>query len=145
MKTNLQFLFAITASILFASVSVSCAEKGEKQEWSQARLEMEQTGQMLLAEARAALASGNFEKARSQVEKMRKECTLALNAREEGILLMDSIDLKQAVQQLQRTDSLQLKHPDNAHLLQQSIEDLSQKVKFYKRKLEHDKQNRRKH
>lgn len=99
----------------------------------------------MLAEARRALASADFETARNRVKLMRQECTLALNAREEGILLMDSIDLKQAIKQLEQTDSLQLAHPDNAHLLQQNIEDLSQKIKFYKRKLEHDKQNRKKH
>lgn len=145
MKKILRYLSELLVMPCLLLSLVSCGEKGEKQNWSPSRVKMEQRGQQLLAEARRALASADFETAREQVKLMRRECTLALNAREEGILLMDSIDLKQAVKQLEQTDSLQLAHPDNAHLLQQSIEDLSQKIKFYKRKLEHDKQNRKKH
>lgn len=134
------------AMLLAASLlSLSCGQGGDSRGWSKARTEMEAAGQTLLSEARAALAVRQFDKARAIVEQMRKECTLALDAREEGILLMDSIDLSQARSQLQRTDSLQLEHPADSHLLQQTIEDLNQKVKFYKRKLEHDKQNRRQH
>ena len=94
---------------------------------------MEQKGQAYLMLSRQALSEKNFTTAREKVNLLRKECELALSAREEGILLMDSINLFEF-----RTAC----EDSTAASARESIEDLQQKICFYQRKLEHDKKSK---
>ncbi len=74
----------------------------------------EEGGQQMLAEARACYASGNYTAARDTILSMRKRFPTAFEARQQAILLMDSVEL-----QLAEGDSL--------------------KSEFFRRKLEHDR------
>ena len=62
---------------------------------------------------------------------------MALSAREEGILLMDSINLFEAEEQFRTACE-----DSTAASARESIEDLQQKICFYQRKLEHDKKSK---
>ena len=134
------------AIALLALCNYGCADGDKKPAVSEERLAMEEQGQLCLKAAREALEKEDFVAARENVEKMRKDFPLALNAREEGILLMDSINLLEAEAQIKELDD-QLR--DNEQLDEDSlkieVEDLLQKAKFYKRKLNHDMQNRKTH
>ena len=68
---------------------------------------------------------------------MRKDCYLALDARGEGILLMDSIDLQQARVDLALTDSLLRVGCDTVE--QADFDEACRKVQFYERKIQHDR------
>jgi len=135
--------------VLLASALAACGGKGDGTEnRSSRRIEMEGRGQECLARARTQLSRKKFADARKLVDSMRRAYPLALNAREEGILLMDSLDLAEAQDSLAETDSLllggTLKDDARRHY-QARFEELCQKVKFFKRKLHHDKQNVKKH
>ena len=58
---------------------------------------------------------------------------------------MDSVDLQQATADLQRTNSLIRTRPEASDSLKVAAHELSQKIRFYLRKLEHDKQNKQEH
>jgi len=72
-------------------------------------------GRQMLDEARVNYANGNYPAARDSILVMRQRFPLALEARRQAILLMDSIEL-----QLAQGDSL--------------------KSEFFRRKLQHDKE-----
>ena len=136
--------------LLFLLLALTACKKQNEEtaHFSEARAEMEAQGSQSLCAARALLAEGNFTAARDTLIQMRENYPLALNAREEGILLMDSIDLGEAEMLLNNVDK-QLHTtglPASLHdSLQNDFEELHQKVKFYQRKLRHDKENTRKH
>lgn len=113
---------------------VACKEN-RHEEWSETRTKMELKGQEYLQNSRQALSEKKFGKARQYVIQLRKSCELALSAREEGILLMDSIDFFEAKEQLRVTYSNMAEKDSNLV----SIEELQQKISFFQRKLEHDK------
>ena len=114
----------------------ACKEN-KHEDWSEARTKMEQKGQAYLMLSRQALSEKNFTTAREKVNLLRKECELALSAREEGILLMDSINLFEAEEQFRTAYE-----DSTAASARESIEDLQQKICFYQRKLEHDKKSK---
>ena len=92
--------------------------------------------QSKLQTARIFLRKGDFSQAKKTIEAMRKKDYLAIKARQEGILLMDSICLQEAKVHLTQTDSLQrIGAASNTQL-----EEACQKVQFYERKLQFDKQ-----
>ena len=123
----------------------SCSDE-KKPGMSEERQEMETQGQICLKTAREALDNKDFKVARENVEKMRSEFPLALNAREEGIILMDSINLLEAEEQIKTIDKLiRDGKSEKIDSLKIEFDDLFQKTKFYKRKLEHDKKNRKTH
>lgn len=141
MKTKYLLLFLLLAL-------TACKKQDEKTaHYSEARAEMEVLGAESISKARALLAQGNFTAARDTILQMRVNYPLALNAREEGILLMDSIDMGEAQTQLASIDT-QLHAADTAGALRDSLqqvyEDLHQKVKFFQRKLRYDKEKARK-
>lgn len=82
------------------------------------------------------LAQMQCAEAKAIVIKMRKDCYLALSARKEGILLMDSIDIQQAKLELSKADSLMQKQ----HSISTSddFDEACRKVQFYERKLQYD-------
>lgn len=122
-----------------------CQKVNKKAGWSKARTEMEAQAQVCLKDARAALERADYTTARAKVEEIRSQYNLALNAREEAILFMDSVDMRQATQELQRVNQLIHTQPENQDSLKAAADELSQKIKFYLRKLEHDKKNRQEH
>ena len=129
--------FNLSLGLLCVLTMCFACKENKHEDWSEARTKMEQKGQAYLMLSRQALSEKNFTTARERVNLLRKECELALSAREEGILLMDSINLFEAEEQFRtaREDS-------TAASARESIEDLQQKICFYQRKLEHDKKSK---
>ena len=87
-------------------VLCACSEKDKKTDWSEKRQLMETRAQEMLSGARQALIRQDFEKAKNTIKAMRTQCNLALEARQQGILLMDSIYLQEAVNKMMQADSL---------------------------------------
>ena len=72
---------------------------------------------------------------------------MAFNAREEGILLLDSIEISQAKYDLENATKM-LELSDNAinkDSMMFAKEEAEQKIKFYTKKLTHDKKNFKRH
>lgn len=137
---HIAYLFAL---ILLAA---SCNSKpaGYRSEWSEARNEAEAGGRKFLQKAREAFARADFHAARVQLDSIRVRHALALEARECGIVLLDSINLGEAQRQLSHTDSL-LTAGSAGDSLRAAFEEQANRVKFYARKLANDrsKQKRR--
>ena len=125
------------AAILLASAA-GCKEQND----------VEAAGQTCLSDARVALSINDFRKAKSCIDRLRKEYPLALNAREEGILLLDSIDLAEARVQLKESER-QANRPNLSNIerdtLGINLDRAQQKVKFFLKKLEHDKAAKKRH
>lgn len=132
---NISMVCALVLTCL-ASCSLFKSDKNETDDYSDNRKIMEQEAQRKLQTARVFMKKENFAQAKKTIEAMRKKDYLAITARKEGILLMDSICLQEAKMQLTKTDSLQQvrKASDT------QLEEACQKVQFYERKLQFDKQ-----
>ena len=124
-------MYAAFSALLLASAA-GCKDKND----------VEAAGQTCLSDARVALSINDFTKAKNCIDRLRKEYPLALNAREEGILLLDSIDLAEARIQLEESK----RQAGRANLsnierdtLGINLDRAQQKVKFFLKKLEHDK------
>lgn len=132
----------MTAMLMLMLTIIACSAGGETknnvntEDRSEARNKMETEAQARLSMARAKLAQMQCAEAKAIVIKMRKDCYLALSARKEGILLMDSIDIQQAKLELSKADSLMQKQ----HSISTSDEfdEACRKVQFYERKLQYD-------
>lgn len=129
--------FNLSLGLLCVLTMCFACKENKHKDWSEARTKMEQKGQAYLMLSRQALSEKDFTTAREKVNLLRKECELALSAREEGILLMDSINLFEAEEQFQTACE-----DSTAASARESIEDLQQKICFYQRKLEHDKKSK---
>ena len=129
----------VALALLLGLTLAACKEKEDP----------EVKGNDFLYRAWLELNAGNYEEARQLVKQMREEVPLALNARESGILLMDSINLAEAQEQLRVTDSLiqVTENPDRLarDTMQARFDEACQKVKFYHRKLQHDRKNKKQH
>ncbi len=132
---NISMVCALVLTCL-ASCSLFKSDKNETDDYSDNRKIMEQEAQRKLQTARVFMQKEDFAQAKKTIEAMRKKDYLAITARKEGILLMDSICLQEAKMQLTKTDSLQQvrKASDT------QLEEACQKVQFYERKLQFDKQ-----
>lgn len=132
----------MTAMLMLMLTIIACSAGGgtknnvNTEDWSEARNKMETEAQARLSMARAKLAQMQCGEAKAIVIKMRKDCYLALSARKEGILLMDSIDIQQAKLELSKADSLMQKQ----HSISTSddFDEACRKVQFYERKLQYD-------
>lgn len=126
----------LCALTLLALLS-GCSQKGDKtKDYSENRQRMEAQAQTMLSNARRELAAGRPDAARSIIQKMRKDCYLAIDGRTQGILLMDSVDLYQSRQNLARTDSLL----NAGQATSGQFDEACRKVQFYERKIQYDKQ-----
>ena len=131
-----------TAMLMLMLTIIACSAGGgtknnvNTEDRSEARNKMETEAQARLSMARAKLAQMQCGEAKAIVIKMRKDCYLALSARKEGILLMDSIDIQQAKLELSKADSLMQKQ----HSISTSddFDEACRKVQFYERKLQYD-------
>lgn len=119
---------------------MACGEKRANENWSEHRQQMEARAQTLLADSRSALKRSDFSGAKAHIEMLRRECNLALDAREEAILLLDSIEMQHAIHEMVRIDSLLQADSTRADSLRPALDEAGNRLKFYRRKLEHDKQ-----
>lgn len=132
----------MTAMLMLMLTIIACSAGGgtknnvNTEDRSEARNKMETEAQARLSMARTKLAQMQCAEAKAIVIKMRKDCYLALSARKEGILLMDSIDIQQAKLELSQADSLMQKQ----HSISTSddFDEACRKVQFYERKLQYD-------
>lgn len=136
MKQKMFIALALSLSALFAASCSSSGQNKSQEDQSELRKKMEKTAQQYLSQARSKLAQKQLEAAKATIGDMRKKCYQAITARKEGILLMDSIDLEMARQELVRTDSLL--HAGEPQLSQSDFDEACRKVEFYERKLRHD-------
>lgn len=136
MKQKMFIALALSLSALFAASCSSSGQNKSQEDQSELRKKMEKTAQQYLSQARSQLAQKQLEAAKATIGDMRKKCYQAITARKEGILLMDSIDLEMARQELVRTDSLL--HAGEPQLSQSDFDEACRKVEFYERKLRHD-------
>lgn len=132
---NISMVCALVLTCL-ASCSLFKSDKNETDGYSDNRKIMEQEAQRKLQTARVFMQKEDFAQAKKTIEAMRKKDYLAITARKEGILLMDSICLQEAKMQLTKTDSLQQVGKASGT----QLEEACQKVLFYERKLQFDKQ-----
>lgn len=132
---NISMVCALVLTCL-ASCSLFKSDKNETDGFSDNRKIMEQEAQRKLQTARVFMQKEDFAQAKKTIEAMRKKDYLAITARKEGILLMDSICLQEAKMQLTKTDSLQQVGKASGT----QLEEACQKVQFYERKLQFDKQ-----
>ena len=129
--------YVVVAALMLVSAT-GCKEKND----------VEAAGQACLKDARTALGANDYAKAKDCIAKLRKDFPLALNAREEGILLLDSIDLAEARVQLAECER-QANRPNLSNLerdtLGINLDRAQQKVKFFLKKLETDKAGKKQH
>ncbi len=130
-------LLAVVVSLLSCNSFGSRKEKAENG-YSEKRAVMEADASQCLAQARLLLSQGRSREAKSVLEKMRKDCYLAIAARTASILLMDSIDIAESKQNLAEVDSLLRQHSDSVS--SDDFDEACRKVQFYEQKLRHDKQ-----
>lgn len=113
--------------------------KPKHPDWSQHRAEDEERATVLLDQARASLEKGDYKMAEVLLDSMRRSCRLALDARQQGIPLADSIMLARLRAELMVQDSIM--HAMDAEPdaeFQRQYEECCNKIKFYMRKLNHD-------
>lgn len=137
---RIKFLLGLLAVVvcLFSCNSFGLRKENAESGYSEKRATMETDASQRLAQARALLSQGKSREAKSVIEKMRKDCYLAITARTASILLMDSIDIAESKQNLARVDSLLRQHSDSES--SDDFDEACRKVQFYEQKLCHDKQ-----
>ena len=94
-------------------------------------------GAQLINQAREAFVGSDYTTAVVLIDSIRNAFPLALNAREEGILLKDSVLLEQAREELRNAKDIAGDSID--------MEELHMKVTFYERKLQHDLEQKQTH
>lgn len=85
----------------------------------------EEAAQQMLQEARMALKHHQYSEAKDSILSLRKKHPYALQARRQGILLLDSIEMMAAADSLTKAEG-------------EEWERLSMKKKFFERKLQED-------
>lgn len=133
-----KILYILLGGLMLASCSLfSSKEEKDNKNYSKNRERMEVEAQGHLSLAREQLAHSQYDLAKATIQKMRKDCYLALDARKEGILLMDTIDLKIAQKELAEVDSMLYVGVDT--ITKEDFEEACRKVQFYERKIQFDK------
>ena len=121
----------VTLLLVSAAVLVGCGNTLTERE------KAELGGAQLISEARAAFVGADYTTAVALIDSIRAAYPLALNAREEGILLKDSVLLEQAREELRNAKEIAGDTID--------MEELQMKVTFYERKLQHDIEQKQAH
>lgn len=103
----------------------------------------EATAQAVLDTARLAFSAGGFEKARTLVKSVRTRYPHALNAREDAILLLDSIEIQEAAAKVARLDATGQTETDEATAIERAK--AADKVEYFREKLARDIAMRKKH
>lgn len=137
--------------ILFCvALATSCGNQEKQTEhtadYSQARLQDEQGGAVYLDSIRQSIVVKDWEQGKSQIEKLRQKYPLALDAREQALLLWDSICWMEAEAELIRVDAWlqpgggsQTASKAECDSMRAAFDELFRRVEFYKRKLVYDK------
>jgi len=136
-----KFLYLL---VLLPALTACHKKNPAEANWSHARMEAETMADSLLRDSRRACLRGDYSRARLLLDSIRVHHALALNVREKGILLLDSINLFDARQQLERMDTL-MAQSDVSDSVKALFEENAHKVKFYRRKLAHDRSKQKKH
>ena len=132
--------------MLIAAVMTSCG-RGESQAGGDADSD-NLRGWQWIADARRCLADSDFVAARNCIDSLRTSCPMALNAREQGILLLDSIELGEARQQLKQAEAYASRTDLDIYARDSADTELDRavtKVRFYEKKLTHDIANQQNH
>lgn len=136
-------------AVLAASFVVLCLSSCNKAK--DVRAVDEEAGCRSLAGARSAFYAKHYDEARDSIMSLRQNHPLALEARKQGILLLDSIELFAAQDSLdalnmvaQRQYMSSLDNPDALLQLDSATyvdehERLDMKIKFFERKIQEDK------
>lgn len=119
--------FTYSPTLLFTCLvaglmAFSSCQSSKYKNASSKRIADEELAEQLLQKARIALSHQDYDEARETVKLMRDTCRYAISGREQGILLLDSIELLQAMNDT-------------------SVTDQELRVEFYRKKLEHDRKN----
>lgn len=113
-KLHLSIKHTLAATLTFLLVMLSACASNEERE-----------AQQMLQQARSALRHRLYSEARDSILSLRKKHPTAINARKQGILLLDSIELQAAADSLTKAEG-------------NEWERLDVKRKFYERKLQED-------
>lgn len=135
-------LSVLMTLILLWSCGGGNSTDGDGQNYSAKRAADEEAARPCLAAGRKALAEKDFATASAKVTELRKSYPMAITAREEALLLWDSIQWMEAEEQLRALDARIQDGAVDADSLQVELEDLLHRVEFYKRKLAHDRKDR---
>lgn len=135
------FLLLIIVSFMFGCQNKSTnnvlPESSGQQ--SKKRQQQEIEGQVYLTKARNLMMQKEYAVAAAQIDSLRKHCRLAFTAREEGILLLDSINLFETEDELVELDERMKVEKDSVEILKERFEELFTKAEFYRRKMEYDR------
>ena len=113
-KLHLSIKHPLAAALTLLLVMLSACASNEERE-----------AQQMLQQARSALRHRLYSEARDSILSLRKKHPTAINARKQGILLLDSIELQAAADSLTKAEG-------------NEWERLDVKRKFYERKLQED-------
>lgn len=113
-KLHLSIKHTLAAALTFLLVMLSACASNEERE-----------AQQMLQQARSALRHRLYSEAKDSILSLRKKHPTAINARKQGILLLDSIELQAAADSLTKAEG-------------NEWERLDVKRKFYERKLQED-------
>lgn len=113
-KLHLSIKHTLAAALTLLLVMLSACASNEERE-----------AQQMLQQARSALRHRHYSEARDSILSLRKKHPTAINARKQGILLLDSIELQAAADSLTKAEG-------------NEWERLDVKRKFYERKLQED-------
>lgn len=113
-KLHLSIKHTLAAALTLLLVMLSACASNEERE-----------AQQMLQQARSALRHRLYSEARDSILSLRKKHPTAINARKQGILLLDSIELQAAADSLTKAEG-------------NEWERLDVKRKFYERKLLED-------
>lgn len=111
-KLHLSIKHTLAAALTLLLVMLSACASNEERE-----------AQQMLQQARSALRHRLYSEARDSILSLRKKHPTAINARKQGILLLDSIELQAAADSLTKAEG-------------NEWERLDVKRKFYERKLQ---------
>lgn len=132
-----RFSYLLMVLMLFG-MCIGCEEK----------VSPEAAGQIYLQRARASLAAGRTSEAKALIDSLRKRQPKALNAREEGILLLDSVLLTEAQHELDSLEqylaTVELT-PAGLDTMDFNHDELKQKVRFFEKKLDNDRKKKVRH
>ena len=113
-KLHLSIKHTLAAALTLLLVMLSACASNEERE-----------AQQMLQQARSALRHRLYSEARDSILSLRKKHPTAINARKQGILLLDSIELQAAADSLTKAEGNEWERRDV-------------KRKFYERKLQED-------
>ena len=116
-KLHLSIKHTLAAALTLLLVMLSACASNEERE-----------AQQMLQQARSALRHRLYSEARDSILSLRKKHPTAINARKQGILLLDSIELQAAADSLTKAEG-------------NEWERLDVKRKFYERKLQEDQES----